>query len=766
MIRNIVFLFFLLFISSCTKETKQTASEDDAFVNSSVYNLLKEKKATYKKALSNNYDSSRIVLQELLFSLDTLSESNKKYAAQFYSSIASEEFLKQGSPKADSLMRIAKKLLINYNDSADYCNIYMDEGLILIRKGENDSAISKYRKAITLAEKYKDTLNLILSMTNLGTIMLEQSNSDEGLNYLKAAYKICNEDKYLQNKADLSNNLGVVYERRANYSTALDYYSKSISLNEKIGSQQNFLNPINNMANIYLELGNDSLALINYEKVREISHEIKDYQLEATALINIGNLYYTKHDLTKAYQYSNDALQILKSFPESYLHSILYLNQGSIEKYNGNLSQATYHLNKSLEISNRLHYINAINEGKLYLAEVYLEQRKYEESKKLALEAYYSAQENHNLDFSYKTALILGKAYKGMNETKNALKFYDLYEKHYSQFSDTLNSKQNKTFAYRYELQKNNAKNKQLLLQQKIQEQEILTKEQQIYQQKILILLGFVIGISLSIITGLYFFKTRSKQKTNIILESKNKEIQEKNMHLLNENKFKNKLFSIVSHDIKSPLISLHNFLTLLEMNELDEHEKEELRTETMAKTEITLNMVEDLLLWTKQQMNDNPVQYSQINFCELLDEVLGLFSSIAKEKNLEIVTDCKGDIWISSDPNILKMLIRNLISNSLKFTPSGGKIVIDLKKSKENFTISVEDSGKGIPLELQSKIFDEEDIYSSSGEQIEPGNGIGLKLCKYFVEKNKGKMWFDSVPDKGTTFFVSFPKESISSTN
>ncbi len=764
MIRNIVVFFLFLVISSCSQETKQ--SKDSADIKSSVYILLKEKKQNYYKMIHENYDSSRIVLQELLFSLDTLSGSNKKYAAQFYSSIASEEFLKQGPAVSDSLMEIAKNLLNNYSDSAGYVDFYLNEGLIFRIKGENDSAVTSYKKAITIAENYKDTLGLIPCMTNLGTVMLEQNNNEEGIEYLKAALKLCNKDKYLQNKADLSNNLGVAYERRGNYSTALEYYRSCLSIMEEIGSEQNLLNPINNMANIYLELGNDSLALINYMKVKEIANRTKNPQLEATALINLGNLHYTNKDLTKSYQFANDAFEILKNIPESYLHSVLYLNIGAIEKDLGNFDKALEFLNKSLEISNKLHFINSINESKLYIAEVYLQQNKFSQAKKLALEAYYSAQENHNLDFSYKTALILGKACKGMNETKNALKFYDLYEKHYSQFSDTLNTKQNKTFAYRYELQKNNAKNKQLLLQQKIQEQEILTKEQQIYQQKILIILGFVVGISLSIITGLYMFKTKAKHKTNRILELKNKEIQEKNMHLLNENKFKNKLFSIVSHDIKSPLISLHNFLTLLEMDDLNEKEKEELRNETMAKTEITLNMVEDLLLWTKQQLNDNPVQYSQINFCQLLDEVLGMFSSIAKEKNLEIVKACESNIWISSDPNIVKMLIRNLISNSLKFTPSGGKITIGLNKTKEDFTISVKDTGKGIPPEHQSKIFDEEDIYSSSGDHMELGHGIGLKLCKYFVEKNKGEIWFDSDPGKGTSFFVTLPNENLSLRN
>jgi len=760
MIRIIVVFLLVLAISSCSKETK--IPNDSADIKPSVYILLKEKKQKYDKMINENYDSSRIVLQKLLFSLDTLSESNKKYAAQFYSSLANEEFTKQGSFISDSLMRIAKKLLINYNDSADYCKFYLNQGLIFRKKGENDSAVLNYRKALSLAKRYKDTLNLIPSMTNLGTVMLEQNNSDEGIEFLKAALRICNEDKHLQNKADLCNNLGVVYERRGNYTTALEYYLSSISLMEKIGSPQNFLNPINNMANIYLDLGNDSLALINYLKVNEIAGKIKNPQLEATSLINLGNLYYTKHNLTKAYQYSNDALFILESLPESYLHSVLYLNMGAIEKDNRNFEKALLFLNKSLKISSRLHSINTINEGRLHLAQVYLEQNKYDPAKKLALETYYSAQENHNLDFSYKTALILGKAFKGLNETKNALKFYDLYEKHYSQYSDTLNTKQNKTFAYRYELQKNNAKNKQLLLQQRIQEHEILTKEQQIYQQKILIILGFVVGISLSIITGLYVFKTKAKHKTNRILESKNKEIQEKNMHLLNENKFKNKLFSIVSHDIKSPLIALHNFLTLLEMGELDEKGKEELRNETMAKTEVTLNMVEDLLLWTRQQLNETPAQHCHINFCELLDEVLRMFSSVAKEKNLKIIKAFEGEIWISSDPNIVKMLIRNLISNSLKFTPSGGKITIDLKRSKKDFTISVKDTGKGIPLEHQSKIFNEEDSYSSSGDHMEAGHGIGLKLCKYFVEKNNGKIWFDSAPNKGTSFFVILPNKSI----
>jgi signal transduction histidine kinase len=109
-------------------------------------------------------------------------------------------------------------------------------------------------------------------------------------------------------------------------------------------------------------------------------------------------------------------------------------------------------------------------------------------------------------------------------------------------------------------------------------------------------------------------------------------------------------------------------------------------------------------------------------------------------------------------------MLIRNLISNSLKFTPKGGQIEIGILKTEKDFTLSIKDTGNGIPESDQSEIFNDSHIHTTLGQNKEVGNGVGLKLCKYFIEKNNGKIWFQSQALIGTTFFVNLPNHSTES--
>jgi len=746
----LILIISTLLLYNCSDGKKSSVPSNE---KGRISEELKTKENLYLRLLHGNFDSSQIVLQDLLSDLDALSTSKKYLAAPIYSELAAGEADKKYSSLSDSLMNLSLQLSRTYLDSSSLGVVYLNYASILNRKSMIDSAEHMYQKAISLSVQFKDTSSLIRSMTYLGTLILNQHNSDEGIRYMKHAMEMCTTDELQKNKSDLCNNIGTVLERRGNYAQALNYYQQSIDILERIHSPRNFLNPLNNMTNIYLELGEDSLALNNYMKVLKIAKEIKNVSLETTTLINLGNYYYTQSDLNKSYEYSKKALQQLEGRIEGSHHAIIYLNIGSIKKDRKKYEEAIAYLKKSLAISERIKAIELVNESKMELATVYFMQQQYSKSEVLAKDVFESAIKNHNINLKYKSARILSKIHKANHNNKLAFKYFKLHEKFHSQFQDTLNAKQVRIFAFQNKIQKKDAKTKQLLLQHKINQQKIS-------RQKILIILAFFIVLSLASVVMLYVIRFREKQKKNKLLRFNNAQIQEKNSILEQENQFKNKLFSIVSHDIKSPLISLHNFLNLLEMEELDEDEKEEILQETIKKNETTLNMIEDLLLWTKQQMNaqDENVRF---NFYPTVLEVFDLFKTSAKEHKIELIVDCPDLVWVYSNPNLIKMVIRNLISNALKFTPEHGKIIVGIHKTDHKFTISIQDTGNGIPKEDQSKIFDDQAFFTTDGEQKEKGHGLGLKLCKYFIEKNKGNIWFESEEKKGTQFFIQFPNNS-----
>ncbi|WP_372755711.1 tetratricopeptide repeat protein [Labilibaculum sp.] len=752
-------LIIACFFVSC--ESTHHKKEDTSNLTNSnlLLDKLQREKQTYLHAVTINHDSAQIPRVKLLESLGKLSGENKKYAINIYTRIAAEESKNQQSTIADSIFSIAILLAKEYKDSLDYGNIYLYKGNVFRNKSLLDSAIYYYKKTIAFSEKYQDTTTLVSGLTNLASSIDLKTQDTTAKQLLKKALLLCKNN--LLQKADINNNLGILSAQKSQLTEAIKYYTNALEIHEQIGNELNSVSTINNLANIYTELGNNSLALLNYNKVYKISKANHHKQYECMALINLGNLYFQMHDLNQSAKQSYTALDLLKDDPDSYYQAILYLNLGILEKEKKKLELAETYLLKSLTIADNLHLSHAFDESKLNLAQLYYEKKNYLKAENYALQVLNSSIEKKNLDFTYQSALLLGNVYRGLKKYSKAAEYYSLHEKYQTKYQERIDKKQNQKFGYQYELQKKEAVNQQLLLNNQLQNQHIEKKEYEIRYQKMVIIFEIFILLLLILLAILLYYRTQTKIKINSILRLKNKEINKSNQSLQEENRFKNQLFSIVSHDIKSPLIALHNFLLLLNAGELSEDEQEEIIGETTAKTEATLNMVEDLLLWTKQQLTDAPAELKTINFHELVMQVLTLFDSTAKEKEVKIRPACSKDSVIYSDPNILKMLIRNLISNSLKFTPKGGLIEIGIEKNKRDFTVSIHDTGNGISEADQSKIFDDDQIHTTMGQNKESGHGLGLKLCKYFIEKNNGKIWFDSQVNVGTTFFVNLPNHS-----
>lgn len=756
-----VFQFIIvvcLFVSCGEKKDRGEDSSKSEQPNALVEQLTKQRQ-NYLDALNVNYDSAQIARTKLLASLGELSGADRMHAIKIYTRISAEESRRQNSRIADSLFSLANTLAEEFGDSLQFCNIYLCKGNLFRNKSRLDSSIYYYKKTIAIGEKYQDTTALVAGLTNLATSLNITSQAKETKQLLERALLLCQND--LLKKADIANNLGIISAQQSQLTSAIEYYQQSLHLHEQIGSKLKSISTLNNLANTYTELGNDSLALQNYNKIYQIARENKHKRFESLALINLGNLYFQMHDLQQSQKFSYQALDLIQDDPDSYYQAILYLNLGILEKEKKELVKAEQYLLKSLSIATNLHLSHAFDETRLTLAQLYCDQKKYSKAEGYAQNVLQSSLKNKNLDFSYKSAFLVGSIYKGLGQYRKATEYYSLHEEYQTEYQESIDKKQNRKFGYKYELQKKEAINQQLVLNQQLQHQQIANKEYQIKHQKMAITFAIFIVLLLILLAFLLYYKSQTKIKNNTILRLKNKEINESNQLLQNENKFKNRLISIVSHDIKSPLIALHNFLLLLNAGELSQAEQEEIIGETTAKTEATLNMVEDLLLWTKQQLSDTPALVKPLNFYELVLEVLSLFESTAKEKEVKIRPACPKDLQINSDPNILKMLIRNLISNSLKFTPKGGQIEIGIMKTETDFTISIQDTGNGIPESDQSKIFNDSHIHTTPGQNKESGNGIGLKLCKYFIEKNQGKIWFDSQSKVGTTFFVNLPNRT-----
>jgi signal transduction histidine kinase len=259
-------------------------------------------------------------------------------------------------------------------------------------------------------------------------------------------------------------------------------------------------------------------------------------------------------------------------------------------------------------------------------------------------------------------------------------------------------------------------------------------------------------------------FKNRELHRKNLEIEEQRKEISlkakllEKQAKELRElNTVKNKLFSVISHDLKSPMYALRNLFNSVSQLNLPAEEIKVMIPDIVKDLNDTTELMENLLQWAKFQMRSNIIQPQKLDVSEQVNTTLRIFhlQLEAKKITVEAKTDLPAYAW--ADKNIISLVLRNLLSNAIKFTPENGRIVVGTYESSACIEVYVQDSGRGISKAEMAKI-NSNNFYTTNGTNSEGGTGLGLMLCKEFLAKNDGHMMIESEPGSGSTFSFTLP--------
>ncbi|HAS41022.1 MAG TPA: hypothetical protein DCS93_11100 [Microscillaceae bacterium] len=256
--------------------------------------------------------------------------------------------------------------------------------------------------------------------------------------------------------------------------------------------------------------------------------------------------------------------------------------------------------------------------------------------------------------------------------------------------------------------------------------------------------------------------RTQEVALKNTRLEAQNKVLYKQTNRLESLNNLKAKLFSIISHDLRSPINSIQGVLHLMNSDALSQDEVKMLSKSLNNQVQITQNLLDNLLYWSKLQMQGLQLNNTQINLFQVVDNTLHLFRA-SNPKSLDIQNCVDEAIEVWADANMLALVVRNLVANAMKFTPEGGKVVVNAHLIENKFVkIEVKDTGVGITAEDLPKIFDLESHFTKPGTSQEKGTGLGLMLCKEFVEKQQGRIWVESVLNQGSSFYFTLPAYHI----
>jgi signal transduction histidine kinase len=267
------------------------------------------------------------------------------------------------------------------------------------------------------------------------------------------------------------------------------------------------------------------------------------------------------------------------------------------------------------------------------------------------------------------------------------------------------------------------------------------------------------VGTLLLLLAVAALYKGRTEQRRiNRLLQRKNTAINRQKEELDRLNRTKDTLFSVISHDLRSPLSSLYSLLSLLNLGSVPA-ERLAAHSERLTRTlDTTLRLLDNLLNWAATQLQGANVRPEQLRLDAVAEECVALLLGDAERKNILLLNNLREAYHARADLNMTRLVLRNLLNNAIKFTPQGGTVTLSAQRNGPMWEVSVRDTGIGIAPDDQSKVLNDGEPYTTLGTAREKGIGLGLRLCKEFVARNGGRLSFESKLGSGSTFRFTVP--------
>ncbi|MEE4197596.1 MAG: tetratricopeptide repeat protein [Bacteroidales bacterium] len=653
------------------------------------------------------------------------------------------------------------KLKKEINDLKGVLGIYNNLAILYNAKNETDKTLDYYSKALEVSKQIDSKRDIALFMVSLGNTYTRLNDYKQSIKYYLQALEITEEQNDEISTAQIYNSIGNVYQDVSSYDLALKYFLDALKIYKKHNHQRGISMIYNNLGIAYQNLKENDKALDYYLKSLEIDVKNNFVRGQASAYNNIGTAYDKKGEKRKALDYYRKALELNRELNDQEGISIALNNIGLIQIDLGDYTSAKDYLEQSLEISNQINNTADIANNYNNLAKLYIEKKAYQTaidylSKSIELAGTANAKEVllEAYDFMY-------TIYTRQGNYKKALEYYKLYANLNDSIFTLQSSNKVAELKIKHETENLEIENEVLKKDNQIQ---LLELNRQKNQKKYL----FAFTILILALAILSFSRFRLKKRTSKLLETKNDQLKKTNQKLRESEKnlkelnaTKDRFFSIIAHDLKNPFQSLLGFSEVLYGN-IDQLPKEEIKEYSKLIYESSqnlFNLLGNLLEWSKSQLGSIQLSPKNINLNESLNEALSLLNISARKKQIHIETNIPKSAGVYADQNVLSTILRNLISNSIKFTDRDGKINIESSEGKEHITITVSDNGKGISAKNLENLFRIDYSYSTRGTDDETGTGLGLILCKELINQSGGEIWVKSKLGEGSEFKFTLPK-------
>jgi signal transduction histidine kinase/Tfp pilus assembly protein PilF len=660
------------------------------------------------------------------------------------------------------------------NDNERVMRMYVNLSLVAQKIPDMQVALSYALEGLAYVNTQSDPEEIANLTERVAEIYRYFGKYAESIQYSNQAIRIFSE---LSDNAGLINahsNLATVYRRIGLYDKSLESSIVANRLSVNAEDYKSICLTTNNIGLLYLNLGMDDEALDYYTKCHEIArnHHFDDYI--ASSLNNMAELMGKRGDYADAIAKSQLALDIYTRINHAAGRFSVFRNLGLFHYIIGDLAQSKHYFDNLFELANkskekRFMTIALLNLGQIrFDAEDFVgAQADFERALSLSVEL-----EIESLEQEAHTKLLhlFRKIEDFQASTFHARRSLMLLQ---SIYNVDLNSKI--LDLVRFNAIEGNERKLDLLLKgQEIDKLELLRQQteldalhgEQVISELQLTKAGYLryllIGLSIPFILFLVTIYSRYKiiRKTEELTAQKNQQILQKNIELEALNASKDKLFSIIAHDLRGPISSLISLVDILNM-EFQEASRAQIReyvSEMEKASTATFRLLENLLDWASLQIRRVEANPERIQVLSVLNDVIAQIQSIAHAKKINIELNIPHDLVLFVDKNMMATVFRNLLSNGIKFSNENGLIRVSAVTNTASVELSVQDYGVGMTPETCQRIFKVESTHTTRGTLGEKGSGLGLVICKDLVEKNNGSIAVSSEVGKGTCFKVSFP--------
>lgn len=615
---------------------------------------------------------------------------------------------------------VSKQINILNDFSWSYRDIYPEQAL---RAAE---------AALAFAEAADDISNHAKSLNFLSVIYRDQGAYEKSLAYSTHSLLLAQSVGDLTQEAYSYNNISTIYRLMGNYPAAIEKLYDALEIFENINDQVGIGYCYYNLALVYMKQENYDNALENFEATIKIREILGDVEGKTKALARTGEIYLHRKDDKRAFSIFSEVEKVYKKIGDQRSLIVIRMGLAEVYKRNKDFQKAMRERKLALELSEKFNDVMGIVTNSSELGVLYALTGNMAEGKNVLEQGRITALKYDSSELKLINYRNYTEYFEIQKDYTNAFKFAKLLK----EYQDSVSEKQKNTAISEveaaYHINKKE-KEKELL-------QNNLKRQQE--QTKYAVLIGILLIGLAAIAAILYFFKKRTSEK------------------LAELNATKDKFFSIIAHDLKNPITTQFGLTSLLiqDYNDLSDTERLELIKSVDNAGKQTYRLLENLLYWSRSQTGHLDYMPTELNLNKLIDDCFDLLMENAKFKNIKVVVPNEKIFSAYGDADMIKTVLRNLISNAIKYSHSGGTIKVELEDKDENTIVSVVDEGIGISQEQLEGIFKIDVINSVPGTIGERGTGLGLILCKEFVEKNGGSIWVNSKIGKGSAFTFSLP--------